>query len=65
MLQEDPALQLSSLNVHRLAITGVLLAAKLMDDNYFNNTYYAKVRQDRCCTVMRAMASNQRSYFEG
>ena len=31
------------LNVHRLLITGILLAAKLMDDNYFNNAYYAKV----------------------
>ena len=35
-------MQPTSLNVHRLLITGVLLAAKLMDDNYFNNAYYAK-----------------------
>lgn len=42
-MQDDPALQLSSLNVHRLAITAILLAVKLMDDNYYNNTYYAKV----------------------
>ena len=36
------------LNVHRLLITGVLLAAKLMDDNYFNNAYYAKVSFISC-----------------
>jgi hypothetical protein len=35
-------MQPTPLNVHRLLITGVLLAAKLMDDNYFNNAYYAK-----------------------
>ena len=42
-MQADPAMVPTPLNVHRLLITGVLLAAKLMDDNYFNNAYYAKV----------------------
>lgn len=34
---------LSSLNVHRIIITSVMLAAKFFDDQYFNNAYYAKV----------------------
>uniref|UniRef100_A0A2P2L753 Cyclin-P3-1 isoform X1 n=2 Tax=Rhizophora mucronata TaxID=61149 RepID=A0A2P2L753_RHIMU len=34
---------LTSLNVHRLLITSVLLAAKFNDDAFFNNAYYAKV----------------------
>lgn len=34
---------LSGLNVHRVVITAVLLAAKFFDDAYYNNAYYAKV----------------------
>ena len=34
---------LSELNVHRVVITSVLLAAKFFDDAYYNNAYYAKV----------------------
>lgn len=34
---------LTDLNVHRVAITAVLLAAKFFDDAYYNNAYYAKV----------------------
>ncbi|KAG5514444.1 hypothetical protein RHGRI_035757 [Rhododendron griersonianum] len=34
---------LTSLNVHRLVITSVMVAAKFIDDAYFNNTYYARV----------------------
>ncbi|KAK8698094.1 hypothetical protein V6N13_114225 [Hibiscus sabdariffa] len=34
---------LTSLNVHRLLITSVLVAAKFMDDQCYNNAYYAKV----------------------
>jgi len=34
---------LTSLNVHRVIITSVMLAAKFFDDQYFNNAYYAKV----------------------
>ncbi|GAB4855538.1 hypothetical protein Ancab_024158 [Ancistrocladus abbreviatus] len=33
----------TSLNVHRLLITSVVLAAKFIDDECFNNAYYAKV----------------------
>lgn len=34
---------LTPLNVHRVLITAVMLAAKFFDDQYFNNLYYAKV----------------------
>ncbi|XP_054803638.1 cyclin-P3-1-like [Prosopis cineraria] len=34
---------LTSLNVHRLLITSIMIAAKFMDDAFFNNAYYAKV----------------------
>ncbi|CAI9101216.1 OLC1v1038488C1 [Oldenlandia corymbosa var. corymbosa] len=41
--QRQPALPINSLNVHRLLITSVMVAAKFMDDMYYNNAYYAKV----------------------
>ncbi|XP_076922485.1 cyclin-P3-1-like [Bidens hawaiensis] len=34
---------LTSLSVHRLLITSVMLAAKFIDDAFYNNAYYAKV----------------------
>lgn len=34
---------LTDLNVHRVCITAILLAAKFFDDAYYNNAYYAKV----------------------
>ncbi|CAK9147063.1 unnamed protein product [Ilex paraguariensis] len=37
------SVHLTSLNVHRLLITSVTLAAKFIDDAFFNNAYYAKV----------------------
>ncbi|XP_059625866.1 cyclin-P3-1 isoform X2 [Cornus florida] len=36
-------IHLTSLNVHRLLITSVMVAAKFIDDAFFNNAYYAKV----------------------
>ncbi|KAM7253808.1 hypothetical protein ACFE04_031490 [Oxalis oulophora] len=36
-------IRLTSLNVHRLIITSVMLAAKFIDDAFFNNAYYARV----------------------
>ncbi|KAL9234340.1 hypothetical protein vseg_009223 [Gypsophila vaccaria] len=41
--QTHPFLLLNSFNVHRLLITSVLVAAKFMDDLYYNNAYYAKI----------------------
>ncbi|XP_061341380.1 cyclin-P3-1 [Gastrolobium bilobum] len=40
---EQTEIKLTSLNVHRLLITSIMLAAKFMDDAFFNNAYYAKV----------------------
>ncbi|XP_073063445.1 LOW QUALITY PROTEIN: cyclin-P3-1 [Primulina eburnea] len=35
--------RITSLNIHRLLITSVMVAAKFMDDAFFNNAYYARV----------------------
>jgi hypothetical protein len=42
--QNDPQLLITSLSVHRLLVTAVLVAAKFLDDSYFNNAYYSKAR---------------------
>lgn len=34
---------LTPLNVHRLLVTSVMLSAKVFDDRYYNNAYYARV----------------------
>ncbi|KAK2969490.1 hypothetical protein RJ640_026043, partial [Escallonia rubra] len=41
--QHQPSLPINSFNVHRLLITSVMVAAKFLDDMYYNNAYYAKV----------------------
>ncbi|CAI9764624.1 unnamed protein product [Fraxinus pennsylvanica] len=41
--QRLPTLPINSFSVHRLLITSVMVAAKFMDDIYYNNAYYAKV----------------------
>ncbi|GMI73891.1 cyclin p4;1 [Hibiscus trionum] len=41
--QRQPSLPVDSFNVHRLLITSVMVAAKFMDDMYYNNAFYAKV----------------------
>mmetsp|Transcript_47512 Transcript_47512/g.93443 ORF Transcript_47512/g.93443 Transcript_47512/m.93443 type:complete len:272 (+) Transcript_47512:154-969(+) len=43
IIQSNPNFVVNSLNIHRLLITSVMLAAKFFDDQYFNNAYYAKV----------------------
>ena len=40
-------------NIHRMYLAGIMLAAKLMDDNVFNSPYWAKVRA-ACVTLNRA-----------
>lgn len=40
---ETGAIVLSSLNVHRLLITSIMLAAKFLDDLFYNNAFYAKL----------------------
>ncbi|CAN6486821.1 unnamed protein product [Victoria cruziana] len=39
----QPETPITSYNVHRLLITSVMVAAKFLDDLYYNNAYYAKV----------------------
>ncbi|GAA0186711.1 hypothetical protein LIER_33999 [Lithospermum erythrorhizon] len=41
--QKDAATFLTSLSIHRLVITAFMLAAKYLEDECFNNAYYAKV----------------------
>ncbi|KAL3537089.1 hypothetical protein ACH5RR_000455 [Cinchona calisaya] len=41
--QRQRSLPINSFNVHRLLITSVMVAAKFLDDMYYNNAYYAKV----------------------
>jgi hypothetical protein len=43
IIQNNHTFVVNSLNVHRLLITSIMLAAKFFDDQYFNNAYYAKV----------------------
>ncbi|KAJ8547527.1 hypothetical protein K7X08_011113 [Anisodus acutangulus] len=40
---ESTSAHLTSVNVHRLLITSVMLAAKFIDDAFYNNAYYARV----------------------
>ncbi|KAK2972483.1 hypothetical protein RJ640_017655 [Escallonia rubra] len=42
-LLEQMDVCLTSLNAHRLIITSVMLAAKYIDDECYNNVYYAKI----------------------
>merc|ERR1712066_1082081 len=38
-----PEFAICNLNIHRLLVTSVMLAAKFFDDVYYSNAYYAKV----------------------
>lgn len=40
---------INSYNVHRLLITGVMVASKLFSDVFFLNSHYAKVNFVGCC----------------
>ncbi|RHY31245.1 hypothetical protein DYB32_003654 [Aphanomyces invadans] len=42
---------MTDLNVHRVIITSIVLAAKFFDDHYFNNAYYAKVGGVPCAEM--------------
>ncbi|XP_077235168.1 cyclin p4;1 [Tasmannia lanceolata] len=42
-VHRHPSLPINSFNIHRLLITSIMVAAKFMDDMYYNNAYYAKV----------------------
>jgi len=43
IIQNNPKFVLNSLSVHRMLITSVMVATKFIDDETFNNLYYAKV----------------------
>ncbi|KAJ7526738.1 hypothetical protein O6H91_16G021100 [Diphasiastrum complanatum] len=42
-IRRQPDIPITYLNVHRLLITSVMVAAKFLDDAYYNNAYYAKI----------------------
>jgi len=42
-IQANPDFVVNSLNIHRLLITSVMLAAKFFDDHYFNNAFFARI----------------------
>lgn len=43
LAQRDPGMLPAPMNIHRLLLAGILVAAKLMDDHYFNNAFYGRV----------------------
>ncbi|CAK0770280.1 hypothetical protein CVIRNUC_003751 [Coccomyxa viridis] len=43
LAKKDRRFMLCPRNIHRMYLAGVMLAAKLMDDNVFNNPYWAKI----------------------
>jgi hypothetical protein len=51
IIQSNPTFVVNSLNIHRLLITSIMLAAKFFDDQYYNNAYYAKVGGVPCNEV--------------
>ncbi|XP_050205997.1 cyclin-U1-1 [Mercurialis annua] len=43
LLHRHPDSLVVSLNVHRLLVTSVMVASKMLDDVHYNNAFYAKV----------------------
>merc|ERR1712166_777385 len=43
IIQRNAGFMITSLNIHRLLITSVMVSAKFFDDIYYDNAYYAKV----------------------
>ncbi|KAH7288171.1 hypothetical protein KP509_31G015400 [Ceratopteris richardii] len=43
LVQHQRGLLINSLNVHRILITSILVAAKFLDDSHFHNAYYAQI----------------------
>ncbi|XP_057869226.1 cyclin-U2-1 [Cryptomeria japonica] len=43
LILSNPNFRLTSLNIHRLTITTVMVATKFLDDLHYNNDYFAKV----------------------
>jgi len=51
LIQRNDNIILTQLNVHRIVITSIVLAAKFFDDQYFNNAYYAKIGGVPCAEM--------------
>ncbi|XP_022140365.1 cyclin-U1-1 [Momordica charantia] len=43
LLHRHPHSLVASLNVHRLLVTSVMVASKMLDDVHYNNAFYARV----------------------
>lgn len=43
LVHQQPDQPITSMNVHRLLVTSIMIAAKVVDDVHFNNAFYAKV----------------------
>lgn len=43
LIHKQPDMPVTLLNVHRLIVTSVMVAAKMLDDVHFNNSFYARV----------------------
>ncbi|KAJ7298070.1 hypothetical protein O6H91_13G075000 [Diphasiastrum complanatum] len=43
LVHKQPDLPVTSLNVHRLVVTAVMLATKILDDEHFDNAFFARV----------------------
>ncbi len=43
VLQKNPELLLTRLNIHRLIITSLILSVKFLDDLYYSNEYYSRI----------------------
>ncbi|KAH9331736.1 hypothetical protein KI387_003844, partial [Taxus chinensis] len=43
LILNNPSFRLTSLNIHSLVITSVMVATKFLDDLHYNNDYFAKV----------------------
>eukprot|EP01061_Rhynchopus_euleeides_P046242 TRINITY_DN8701_c0_g2_i2.p1 TRINITY_DN8701_c0_g2~~TRINITY_DN8701_c0_g2_i2.p1 ORF type:complete len:225 (+),score=60.63 TRINITY_DN8701_c0_g2_i2:518-1192(+) len=43
LINKHPTLYLTSYNVHRLLVTAIVISAKIRDDCYYNNRFYANV----------------------
>lgn len=46
-LKSKYALRINSFNVHRVFITALVISVKMLCDNTYTNTHYAKVRHSR------------------
>ncbi|KAJ8434612.1 hypothetical protein Cgig2_025038 [Carnegiea gigantea] len=43
LLHKHPEMLISSLSVHRLLVTSLLIASKMLDDVQYNNAFYARI----------------------